>query len=410
MDFFKTRKTVLLLIGFILFAGLAVFSFTHGILQLGHRDPGYYDVGLTDQANAALTGCGAHLIVYEEGSSSEIRMELTGIQKTFSDVLLRVYRLLDAANTYEEIPNIASLNHAPGTEIRIGEELFGILSDALERSGRRQGYNIFAGALFREWEKLRWLDEPADFDPALNSDEAELLDALTQALRDPDMVVLDLTAPDTAVLRIAPEYSSLTGRLEIDAPVLDLNLLHDAYLLRLTADGLKARGITRGYLYCESGCSLWLEEGTHDFTLYGFSGNEAVEAGKITLSGASAYVQFAALPITEETKGYYQAAAGGETLFRHPYIDSFTGEPGKILEYAALAGNRDTVTDLAFHLAALNSLESPEAVSDYLSALPEDISAVWSFRGEEQKLYVRAGDAERVSLDPDRGTELIPVP
>ena len=403
----KNRKTILLLIGFIAAAGLAVFSFTNGILQYGHRDPGYYDVGLTDQGNALLFGSGTHLICYAEGKSSEIRQELNRIQKVFSDVLMNAYKMLDAKDTYDGVPNIASLNQNPGQEVRIGEELFAVLSDALERSGREQGYNLFAGALFHEWQTLLYLEEPSDFDPALNRDEAELLSAITETLQEPEIASLTLTAPDTAVLTLSPEYLQFAEAHEIDAPVLDLNLLHDAYLLQLTARGLKTQGITQGYLYSESGCSLWLDEGKRDFTLYGFSENSAAEAGTISLNAPLSYCQFTAFPFTGEQNGYYQIGEGDEVLLRHPYISSLTGEPGSVLEYAALSGGEDQIVDLAFLLAVLNSLQSPEDIEARIAALPDDISAVWSYRNSDHQLHIREKDSSRITLNTDSGYTLI---
>lgn len=409
MGFFKNRKYVLLLIGFIAAAGLAVFSFTNGILQYGHRDPGYYDVGLTDQGNAVLYGSGTHLLYYAEGRSSEIRLELNRVQKIFSEVLLNAYKMLDSQNTYEEIPNIAALNQNPGQEIRIGEELFAVLSDALERSGKEQGYDLFAGALFHEWQTLLYLEEPSDFDPALNQDEAELLSAITETLLKPGMISLKLTAPDTAALNISPEYQQFAEAREIEAPGLDLNLLHDAYLLQLTAKGLKAQGIRQGYLYSESGCSLWLDAGERDFSLYGYDGTSAAPAGTMRLQAPLAWCQLTAFPVTKEQKGYYRIAQGENSLMRHPFINSLTGEPGTVLEYAALSGGEDQIVDLAFMLAVLNSQQSPEDIEARMAALPDDISAVWSFRNSDHQLHIREKDSARITLNEDSGYRLIPL-
>ena len=379
---FKDKKLAWRLLGFIAAVIVAVYAFTNGVLQLGHKDSGYYDVGLTAEGSAVLFGSGAHLLHYAEGNSSDIRQELNAVQKGFSDALLRAYQLLDAEHTYPGMVNIASLNQAPGEKMQIAPALYAVLADASARMQRGEGYNLFAGALYHEWQTLRYLEEPQEADPQSSSDEAERLAAITEMVNQPGLITLDLSEENAAALIISPEYAAFADELEVEGPTLDLNLLHDAYLLDMTAAVLENQGIT-GYLYTDSGCSIWLESDDTRYTVYGADG----AAGTVKWPSPSAFCQFTAYPLQESAYGYYRV---GETL-RHPFVDPVLGAPREVLMTASLAGGRQDLTSLAYELAVLCMQADQAGVESRIAALPEDVFYAYLYQGEGAELTVKPG-------------------
>ena len=372
MSIFREKKNLVRLIAFILAAGFAVFAFTYGVVQFAHRDPGYYDVGRTPDADAVAYGSGAHFLWYAEGNSNAIRRGLNTVQKAWSAALIYAYKLLDANTLYENFTNIASLNAAPGQPLTVSEDLFAVLSDAKQRMEEEKAFSLFAGPLFKEWTTLRYLETPEDFDPLRDPDEAELLRAITEMINTPGMFSLELTAPDQATLVISPVWHEFAAGHETEGPVLDLNLMHDAYLLDLIARELKKQGYTKGYLYTDSGCSIWLEEKADStYTLYRPDGDSVTRDRDIPYPSPSSYCMFTAFPLNEETEGYYQLTENGKTVYRHPFINAATGEPGNLLLSAGIAGGPEDLPDLTAKMIELTAMTAEEDVKAFAEKLPE---------------------------------------
>lgn len=326
------------------------------------------------------------MLYYAEGTSSQIRHELTSVQKAFSDALLYSYKLLDSIETYDGINNLAVLNKHPGEEILINDDLFRVLTDTLSRMETSDHYSIFAGALFNEWTTLRYLEDPSEFDPVQNADESELLTALTEIVHRPGMFRLELTEPNTASLSVSPDYQRLIDQWEIIAPVLDLNLIHDAWMLQLTSEQLERQGYKKGYLYTDCGCSLWLDDQDSRYTIYSWNGKEAYVSGLIDWKSPSAFVQFTAFPLTVDTSGYYHINNASETIYRHSFINIENGMPADSLLYAALAGNKTDLIDLKWELIDIVMAEDP---SEFLRTLPDDEFVIYTKLSSPNELHIQ---------------------
>ena len=370
----KEKKNIVRLAAFLLAVAAAVYAFTSGVLQLGHKEPGYYDVGVATEADAAGFGSLAHFLVYAEGGSSDIRLALNEAQKAFSAALLRYGRLLNADTLYEGIPNIASLNAAPGTPVQVGKTLCGILADALARTGRGEGYSVFSGALHREWQTLRYLDEPEAFDPLNNPEEAEQLTAIARAINAPDAFTLEFPTPDTAVFTVSEACKQLMAEREIEAPLLDLNLLRDAYLLELVAADLRTQGYQAGYLYSESGYSLWLERGGDiRYDLYVPDADGAAVGAALSVPSPAACCQFTAFSASGARYGYYKIEKDGQTRLRHPGIDARTGGFADLMMTVTVVSANRSLADLGYAAIVLNAQTDQAAADALLRAQPEDV-------------------------------------
>ena len=311
-------------------------------MSLAHRDPGYYEVGYADPGRAEVYGSGIHLLYYGTGSSSRIRLHLNEVQKAFTLSLQRAWHLTDPDQTWEGITNLASLNRSPGQPLEVGEDLRQILEDALQRTQRGEGYSLLAGPLYWEWQTLLYLDEPLDFDPLYNADTARRLSALAEWTGRGDACALSLQGGQ-ATLTVLPEYAAFLQREEIASPILDLNLMREAYVMRLVARDLKAQGYTDGYLYGDGGCSMHLQDMDTRYTLYGYDGEGAVQAAELQWRSPSSFCLFTAFSMREDDYGYYRA---GEEM-RHPFVSTISGMPENTVMTLALAGGEEDLEDLA---------------------------------------------------------------
>ncbi len=401
---FKDKKILVRLVLFIFVLSVAIYAFANGLLQFNHRDNGYYDIEPTMEGKAVLYGSGLHLKYYLEGSSTEIRQQSSEIQDVYTDIQLRYYKLLDAEQTYEGYINLASLNEAPGKTLTLDPALTAVLKDALARTERGEGYSVFSGALHKEWQGLRYLENPVERDPVNSREEARLLAAIAAAVNQEGAVSLILDANgNQATLLVSEEYSQFVAREGIQAPVLDLNLLHDAYLLQLTARDLAVRGYTQGYLYTDSGLSVMLyQSGTTAYSLIGAAG----VLGEIQLDSPSAFCQFTAFSAADGLYGHYTVKTESATYYRHPYIALATGDYKNVLMTCYLGGSDEDLIDMAYEAVVMNQLSSPASVWGRAASLPEEWFFAYTLQGEEGVLHAPGGSAERVTLEEDSGYAL----
>ena len=404
----KQKKPWPRIIAFLIAVGIAIASFTIGVMQYAHRETGYYEVGYSNAANAEVYDSGVHLLYYAEGGSSFIRQHLNEVQRVFSDDLLQYYRLLSAEKTYEGLNNIAALNAAPEQALKVDAVLYAVLKDAYARHEMQEGYHLFSGVLHTEWQSMRYLEEPEQTDPLLNDDEAEFLKVLTSQLARKEQFSLEFDDNNSTVtLHISEEYRNWTEQNEIEAPVLDLNLLHDAYLLQLVDMRMTAQGYTDGYLYTESGISISLgKQGNMEYSLYAVEESGVETIAVTALQQPAAFCSFTVVSPTEERYGYYKIELEGKPYYRHPYVNVKNGSFSNVLMTAALGGTSEQAVDLAYVMLVLNSLESAEAVAEYVSALPQEIISAYTLQNDTERILYTGSPAEEIKMQDNTFTLL----
>ena len=386
------RKKTIRLVVFLAALVVAVGAFTAAVMGFTHRDSGYHEIEYTPESNAVLYGSGVHLLYYAAGSSADIRATVNFVQKLFSESLLRAYQLMDEKNTYEGLVNLASLNQNPGQWLPLDPLLEAALEDALEKTQRQEGYSLYAGPLHREWEILRYLEDPAPADPALNPEEAALLSEWTALLNQPGTFSLEMK-DGQARLQVSDSYLAWAREREIDAPVLSLNLMKDAYLLTAVGDALTKAGYTAGYLYTDHGLSVILQGlGETEFRLLGLDGGEAREIGQVRLSAPAVFCQTTAFPPAGQRYGYYAVKDGANTYLRHPFLDARTGGFRDVVSGVALAGPWEDAAEWWYQALRFHGLETRQSALNALAALDASVFAACSFQGEERALYLHPAE------------------
>lgn len=351
---FKEKKNIVRLILFLMAAGLAVFAFTNGVLQLGHRESGYQAIDYETAYGHVLYKSGISLRYWAEGESSQIRELTSAVQKVYSESLYRNYMMLDARETYENVTNLATLNNSPGERFTLPETLAQVLLDAWDKTGRNEGYSVLAGVMYDEWQTLLYLDDATGFDPSENAAQAERLEALAAWTAPDSGLTLEIeTAADgtvTACLQVPDDYAKLLAEMETDAPTLDLNLMHDAYLMDLVAEDLRSAGYTDAVLFSKTGLCLMLRP---DEYLQVYLRTEDKEPA-LTAQGPAASVRFTAGERLGDGYGSYMLNG----LKRHYWFDARTGGFRNLVDTAVMTGPPDAAA-LSWELIRLNCSEDP---------------------------------------------------
>ena len=364
---FKDKKIIVRLVLFLLFAGLAVWGITHGVVLIGHRESGYQTIAYEDTHGDILYKSGLILRYWAEGSSAEIRELTADVKKAYSDSLYRNYMLLDARETYDGVVNLATINAQPGEKVVLPAVLAEILQDAWEKTKKNEGYSVLAGALYDEWQTLLYLEDASEFDPSVNAAEAGRMKALSAWTAPDSSLALELeTAADgtvTACLYLPEGYVQALSDMEITAPTLDLNLMHGACLMDLVAEDLRTAGYTDAVLYSKNGLCLMLRTGEMLQTYL----REDDKQPALTAEGPVASAYFAAgEPLSDGYGGYILNG-----LKRHYWFDVRTGDFRNLVDRAVMNGPPDA-SALAWELIRLNCSENPEQMER-----PETINCIW---------------------------------
>ena len=369
----RDRKNRIRLILFILAAGLAVFSFTYGVKQFGHRDPGWQDIEPDIRSGDVVYGSGLTLRCYAAGSSADIRDLTEAVKNVYTDSLTKNIKLLDARNVYEDTVNLASLNQQAGRAVVISDRLYRVLRKALELSAENRGYSLTAGWLWGEWQTLLYLEEPQEFDPLNSAEEASRMSRLTGLVSLPGSAVLELRETDSgaeACLRLSPEAQQAAEELEITAPVCDLAQMHDGFLMDLISEDLCAAGFTDWVLYSRTGLSL-IPGSSRTLTVFP-EGDDRAEA-RLTVSGPAVTARFSASAPVADGYGAYTVGS----FRRHYWFDARTGGFRNLVDSAVLAGSGLTAAEAAWQLICLNCAEDPSSLS-----LPAGMRALWTRQGD----------------------------
>ena len=182
----KTNKKHLILriIGFALASLIAVGAITYGVIMLSHKDEGYQEIEPYMLDDSTSPPDNVKFNYYFTGKSNEIRQYMNVVKDDYSVAFNRIYKQLDPYNVYSAIVNINTLNKNTGKKTEVSEELYGVLKDAYEKTEKCEGYNMFAGALYYEWNSIIILEEPYEADPLLNESEKERLSRISEQVND----------------------------------------------------------------------------------------------------------------------------------------------------------------------------------------------------------------------------------
>lgn len=394
------KKLVIRIVCFAVAVIVAVGAITYGVVMLGHMDEGYTTVE-ADVIDSTLIYQGNIVFQYYfTGSSDEMKKVLRELKNRYGVALSRVYRLIDAEVEYDGYNNIKTINKNPGTAVKVGDELYEVLKDAYEKTLLKKGYNMFAGALYREWNSILVLEDPYEFDPLNNETEKNRIEKISEQVNDLDNFELEFDdQAKTVKLTLSGKYRAFVNDFELtEAPVIDLNLLHDAYEIQLIADDLEEKGYNNGYFESANGLVLSLsghDTGAQYYFLAYYNGG--ITAAAISdMKKKSAVSQFRAFPYNASEHYFHTVEKDGKTYRRNPYLPS-DGVFSDVIMSSYILAENSPLADVCFYNIMLSYLKTAEDVAAAVNGL--DVSVAYILQSDStNKLYMNKAAEKTFTL------------
>jgi len=343
---YKVLRTVL----FFVAAGVAVTAITLGVLSIGHKDPGWQEISASADSQAPLYSSDYTFQYYAEGTSNQIKAVVRQVTDTYSHTLARAYKLTDPVNTYDGYVNLATLNSSAGSDVQLEQELFDVLCSAYELTQKNEGYNMFAGPLYSEWYSILGSDNAEIFDPLFNEYQAQRIKQLSEAVTDSSNCSFEIVDSTRLIVRfsVSQTLQNLLKELELDVPVLDLNVLRDAYIVDIVRRNLVSQGLNAGQMFSKSGAAF-----------------------SLVSKESSAFVS--ALPVKGYEFYFYAVQKDGVEYFRNPYFDTRTGDFHNYVIQATVSGKDSEIVNVAYTACMIANCENSEQIRSISSDFVTDV-------------------------------------
>jgi len=343
---YKTLRTVL----FFVAVGVAVTAITLGVLSIGHKDPGWQEISASADSQAPLYSSEYTFQYYAEGSSNQIKAVVRQVTDIYSRTLARAYKLTDPVNTYDGYVNLATINNSAGSDVELEQELFDILCSAYELTKKNEGYNMFAGPLYSEWYSILGSDNAQSFDPLFNDYQAQRIARLSEAVSDSSNYSFEIVDRAGCIVRfsVSNKLMSLLKELELDVPVLDLNVLRDAYIMDTVRKDLVSQNLNAGQMFSKSGAAFSLVSGQ-----------------------SSAFVSV--LPVSGYNYYFYAVQKDGAEYYRNPYFDTRTGDFHNFVLQTNVSGKDSEIVEVSYTACMIANCDNSEQVRVISSDFVTDV-------------------------------------
>lgn len=404
-----SKKMILRVILFVVAFAIAIISFSRAVVGIGEKEEGYHEVETNADESAMFYASGISLNYYFTGSSDEIKSKLNEVKNFYSVSLNQIYKLLDAENEYEGCNNLATLNHNLGKEIEIDGKLYDVLIDANQKTQERQNFNMFAGALFSEWNGILFLSDAASYDPLFNENEKERIDRISEKTADLNHFNLEFLDDEKHIVKlsVSSEYLCFMEEMEITAPVLDLNCMKDAYKVQMVANELSDGGFSDGYLMTKSGIHYVMgEHRPGAFCVYGKKDGTVRMLGSVDGIQGLVFSQISAFPLLSGN-GYYSVEKDGTVFYRHPFLSTQYGNFPDVVATSYVVSTEENVVDSWYYHLNLYGAESVEEVDKQMASLKQKgFFTAYTLQSDEMNLYMKANDLSIFHFDEKCGYQI----
>ena len=310
-----SRKNLLRLIAAGILIAVAASAFAYGVGKLFSAESGYRTVECT----ANKTNCsGDFIFTYQLGISGiSPTAELKAVTNLYNEKAAYYYRLFHASEQFEDVVNVASLNAAPNTELRLPPELYASLEQATADPGR----NVYLGPIFAYYDTLfasSYDEDAATWDPAENPElKAEYEKTLVFA-RDPAQIRLELKGDCTAALFVSEAYLAFAGEVGIRS-FLDFSWMKNAFIADRFAEDLTAAGYVHGVISSRDGFIRKLEPGdtAYVYDMFAERGGKLEAAGRLVYGGAAAICSLHPYILDDTERQFVYVYADGRRVTRY---------------------------------------------------------------------------------------------
>lgn len=365
----STKHLKLRIALFVVLFFVIVTSFTLGVLSLGNKTSGYQTIKADTDIEALTYNNWVTFKYYLEGSSNQIKRDIKQLESIYTPILAAAYKQLDPINTYTGHVSLATINQNLGNVVSVSPQLYSILQDAYAHTLEKNGFNMFAGALYEEWKSILILEDPTEFDPLYNDYQASRIHDIAAIVSDLSNFHLEFLDDTTCSIRfdVSDAYKAFCAEYEIEAPVLDLNVMTDAYRLQMMSRELGLAGYWSGYLSTPEGLAINMNT------------SSSLEYGLYTLENGS-NVKYATLPMNGmfsavTTAAYKNASPYGYVVddhYRSLWFNPGTGEFSDVLMSLSVISEDLDIVQNMYHALAMNILQSEKAVQTYADKLQGD--------------------------------------
>jgi hypothetical protein len=194
-------------------------------------------------------------------------------------------------------------------------------------------------------------------------------------------------------MEVSEEYVSFCEAQEETDDFLNLNLLHDAYMLGIVADELERSGFSAGYLTSDSGLTVSLsgmEE--KEFCFYGLE--DGVVSQVLTLPAApgsvcSVFRQFA---FSDDENLYYTIEKDGVVYYRSPFV--MTKEEGfnNVVMSSCVVAKVQDIVGAVYANILLNNAENEQELKE-LSLDSDKYTYAYTLNGAKaSEVYLSGSD------------------
>ena len=325
----EKRKTVIIIALLVIAAIAGVYAMFAMLERAAHRDPGYYKLEAPKSDEAPIYAHNYTFEHYFEGESLAIKYAVESCSKLYGDALIRIYKLTDAKNQYENCKNIAYLNAHRGEEVELEKELFDILTSAYELTQSGE-FNMFAGALNGAWNDIIYSDAPEEFDPLVNEAQNRRISLAVESAVSVPYFTFDIVDEANRIIKFDTTmgYKSFAEAADLGETVIDLGLLRDAFVIDAVCALMEQQGYDNGYMTSVSGVTKALSNMSskeHEYVSYGLANGRAVQAFSLPMLKGSACCTLRSFGLEGEL-GYYTLKTEDGELLRSPNYSIRTGE------------------------------------------------------------------------------------
>jgi hypothetical protein len=255
-DILVSQKNIVIrIIFFVLLVVIAVLAFYFALTGNKKYATGYQKLEANVDDSYPYLNSIVTTYMYMEGNANSIKTNLRMVNSTYTNFLRKIYALTDAANEYQNYISLGYINNHLNEEIVLDNDLYTILKDAYTKTNENKNYSIYADSLYAFWHQIYGMDEyqKTDYDPINNSDNENYLNELVSFINDDSSVHLVFNDTNKSVkLTISIDYKTFRLNNEITDPIISLNILREAYLVKYLSNYLSESNYDNYYIESEN--------------------------------------------------------------------------------------------------------------------------------------------------------------
>ena len=229
----------------------------------------------------------------------------------------KAFKLFHASALYDGVRNVAYLNAHPNEQMEIDPALYAAFAQVEAAESRY----LYLGPVYEELDTLFNCGDDSEivnYDALSNPDMAWYYAQIAAFARDPQAVSLELTAGNTACLRVSQEYLAFAQEYGFTA-FIDFYWMKNAFIADYIAGVLQAQGLTHGNLCSYDGFIRNLDEHgeSYSYPLYDQKDGKLRLAANLVYPAPASLITLRSEPLNREKEPLFYTLATGETRTAH---------------------------------------------------------------------------------------------